>query len=213
MSAEFNDGSRFIAFVNAGIELMAIEAEELHEEGDLEALADLNANISTAFCSLAELYLTDLWYLTSLLMLYLIEPFSFSDVDDAENTCRALLEKAIQYDESNAQALQVCWFYSVGVNLVNQFVQSLGSYYISMEDPATALKYVQQSVALWFKPAEVSAEEDEYLAQLEVEADAEIGASTTVADTSEQVGHCFQRNGRDSIDCPAGSGVHHERGR
>jgi hypothetical protein len=54
----------------AGIELMAAEAEELHGEGDLEQLAAINESISTAFCSLAELYLTDLWSSPSLLHLF-----------------------------------------------------------------------------------------------------------------------------------------------
>ena len=45
----------------AGIEIMAAEAEELHEEGEEEQLLEMNANISVAFCALAELYLTDLW--------------------------------------------------------------------------------------------------------------------------------------------------------
>jgi hypothetical protein len=51
--------------IYTGIALMAQEAEELHEEGCLEELADLNQQISTAFCSLAELYLTDLWFVSA----------------------------------------------------------------------------------------------------------------------------------------------------
>jgi tetratricopeptide (TPR) repeat protein len=44
-----------------GIEIMAKDAEALADEGEMEELADLTQQISVAFCSTAELYLTDLW--------------------------------------------------------------------------------------------------------------------------------------------------------
>ncbi len=41
---------------------MTREAEALQEEGNVEELLALTQQMSTAFCTTADLYLTDLWY-------------------------------------------------------------------------------------------------------------------------------------------------------
>ena len=137
-----------------GIELMAAEAEALHEDGDEEQLAELNGHISAAFCSLAELYLTDLWCAPTHAACRLTP---CSEVDNASDTCRALLDKALQYEPDSVQALQL-----------------LGSYFVSMQDPDAALEHVRRAVALWLPEDDEEEEaEDIDVAALAREVDAE----------------------------------------
>jgi hypothetical protein len=75
------------------------EATALHEE------------ISAAFCALAELYLTDLWYPTWPVgsALRVPRPSALapcSEEDDAANYCVSFMEKALEYDPANIEALQ-----------------------------------------------------------------------------------------------------------
>ena len=58
---------------------------------DPEEIKGLHEDISAAFCSLAEVYLTDL-----------------CEEDEAQDTCLALMDKALAYDPTNIEALQVC---------------------------------------------------------------------------------------------------------
>ena len=57
-------GEEAASNLGRGIELLAAQAAEVAQDphGDGDELAAINRDIAEAFCSLAEVYLTDLWY-------------------------------------------------------------------------------------------------------------------------------------------------------
>jgi hypothetical protein len=101
------EGQAAVDAFTAGITLLHAELELLTanpgaaglSEAELAAhVAACSSEISTAFCSVAELYLTDL-----------------CDQDGAQEACINCAERALQFDPRNVQAMQVgpgagCWW-------------------------------------------------------------------------------------------------------
>eukprot|EP00043_Microstomoeca_roanoka_P004588 m.50623 g.50623 ORF g.50623 m.50623 type:complete len:402 (+) comp12561_c0_seq7:1471-2676(+) len=104
------------AFLGKGIELLAGELEEMADSAEPEEIQALQDQIATAFCSLAEVYLTDL-----------------CEVDEAQDMCLSLMQKALEYDDCNVQALQ-----------------TLASIHISLSEPEKAKEYLHRSLDLWW---------------------------------------------------------------
>ena len=69
-----------------GIEIMALSR---NQEKDETKIKELSRSISNAFCSVAELFMTDL-----------------CDEDDAEEECQKCIQEAIDADKENPEALQ-----------------------------------------------------------------------------------------------------------
>jgi hypothetical protein len=108
--AQLSQGQEAADFYKKGIELIIVEYEHQQSEMQLKpntsAKLDRNNNqydeddedgqtikpldISTAFCSLAELYLTDLCM-----------------EDNAEQTCKTYLDKSLEYEAKNPETLQL----------------------------------------------------------------------------------------------------------
>ena len=93
------DGQPAVDAFSAGITLLHAELEELmahpHDSGLDEAafsahVQACSAEISTAFCSVAEIYMSDLCH-----------------EEGAQEACIGCAEKALQYDPRNVQAMQV----------------------------------------------------------------------------------------------------------
>lgn len=68
-----------------------------------EELQLLNRQISIAFCSMAEIYLTDAWYIFIKL---LINNLLYSYEENAELECEKLLNQALLYDSNNPEVYQ-----------------------------------------------------------------------------------------------------------
>eukprot|EP00055_Hartaetosiga_balthica_P009246 m.36426 g.36426 ORF g.36426 m.36426 type:complete len:384 (+) comp6668_c0_seq4:106-1257(+) len=104
-------------YLGKGIELLASELEEFAQhETEEENIIEAQESIASAFCSLAEVYLTDL-----------------CEVEDAQETCLVLMQKALEYDPNNVQALQ-----------------TLASIHISMSEVDKARDYLYRSLELWW---------------------------------------------------------------
>lgn len=98
--AQLSSGIEAVNFYKKGVELMLIEfnkqsndknqpsTSKKDEEEESNGVNKLD--ISTAFCSIAELYLTDLCM-----------------EEDAENLCKFYLDKSIEYDPKNPETLQL----------------------------------------------------------------------------------------------------------
>ena len=75
---------------------LALKVQAAGEAADEDLIGTAqacSAEISAAFCSVAEIYLTDLCM-----------------EDAAQDTCISLVERALQYDPQNIQAMQVGCF-------------------------------------------------------------------------------------------------------
>lgn len=102
---------RFCLTLHGFIQL-AQQGEQYHDE-----VAQLHSDIAAGFCSLAEVYLTDLWCVGIFVEYMNVRPSSLpknmfslsfrSDVEDAQETCLTLMGKALEYDPHNPQTLQV----------------------------------------------------------------------------------------------------------
>ncbi|CAB3985880.1 probable assembly chaperone of rpl4 [Paramuricea clavata] len=95
---ELLEGEEAVECLKKGIEIMITEKETNEKENVSDSAGAVNTeheeitdrDISNAFCSLAEIYLTDCCF-----------------VEDAENSCKLYCEKAIEKDADNPDAYQV----------------------------------------------------------------------------------------------------------
>ncbi|XP_046846329.1 probable assembly chaperone of rpl4 [Xenia sp. Carnegie-2017] len=93
---ELLEGQHAVEYLKKGVELMINEKKCFEKEdtdnpcenSDIEKITD--RDISNAFCSLAEIYLTD-----------------FCLAEDAEASCKSYCNEAIQHDQNNPDAYQV----------------------------------------------------------------------------------------------------------
>jgi Tfp pilus assembly protein PilF len=145
--AQLSQGQEAADFYKKGIELILIEYNHQQQsesqsskpgtsaqlnakssQGDEEDEEDgqkiKSLDISTAYCSLAELYLTDLCM-----------------EDNADQTCKTFLDKSLEFDAKNPEALQL-----------------MASYWLSKEDLEQAKSSILCSVDQWM-PKYVEASE------------------------------------------------------
>lgn len=113
--AQLSSGIEAVKFYKKGVELMLIEFNKQSDKSnqpstskqDEEDEQDSNCvnklDISTAFCSIAELYLTDLCM-----------------EEDAENLCKFYLDKSIEYDPKNPETLQLLASYWLSKDDIDQ---------------------------------------------------------------------------------------------
>ncbi|RNA35938.1 putative assembly chaperone of rpl4 [Brachionus plicatilis] len=111
--AQLSSGIEAVNFYKKGVELMLIEfnkqsgdtnqpsTSKQDEDNDTNSVTKLD--ISTAFCSIAELYLTDLCM-----------------EEDAENLCKFYLDKSIEYDCTNPETLQLLASYWLSKDEMDQ---------------------------------------------------------------------------------------------
>eukprot|EP00730_Choanoeca_flexa_P000455 TRINITY_DN10203_c0_g1_i1.p2 TRINITY_DN10203_c0_g1~~TRINITY_DN10203_c0_g1_i1.p2 ORF type:complete len:369 (+),score=89.55 TRINITY_DN10203_c0_g1_i1:1953-3059(+) len=114
------DGQEAATMLSQGIQLLADHERTLSLKADTtdEDIASLHEDISAAFCSLAEVYLTDL-----------------CEEPEAQDTCLALMEQALNYAPSNVEALQ-----------------TLASIKISTQEPEEAKILLMRSLEYWWYP-------------------------------------------------------------
>ncbi len=140
--AQLSSGLEAVDYYQKGIHLMLIEYnkqsnkeeqkeekprgskdEEEDEEEEQDPRQVRKIDISTAYCSLAELYLTDLCM-----------------EEQADQMCKTYLDKSLEFDPLNPEALQL-----------------LASYCLSKEEIEQARQHVMSSVNIWMpKYLEVS---------------------------------------------------------
>eukprot|EP00049_Salpingoeca_infusionum_P017824 m.354513 g.354513 ORF g.354513 m.354513 type:complete len:339 (-) comp17039_c0_seq1:3839-4855(-) len=112
------EGEEAAAAIQQGLSILAVELDEMAaQKASEELILEKQQQISTAFCSLAEVYLTDL-----------------CEVDEAQSTCLALMEKALEYHPENVEALQ-----------------TLASIYMSTCQPDEARDALMRSMSLWWQ--------------------------------------------------------------
>lgn len=111
--AQLSSGIEAVNYYKKGVELMLVEfnkqssetnkpsTSKQDEEDDSNCVTKLD--ISTAFCSIAELYLTDLCM-----------------EEDAENLCKSYLDKSIEYDSTNPETLQLLASYWLSKDDIDQ---------------------------------------------------------------------------------------------
>uniref|UniRef100_UPI00398EB74A uncharacterized protein n=1 Tax=Pristiophorus japonicus TaxID=55135 RepID=UPI00398EB74A len=125
-------GQEAVQYFNKGIELMIKDYQQQKEMATQAASSDLDnaevtpQNISTAFCSVAEIFLTDLCL-----------------EDEASNKCKEALEKALEHDPDNPEALQL-----------------MASYLFSTEQQQEGKTFLMKSLKLWL-PSFQRAETDQ----------------------------------------------------
>ncbi|EDQ86039.1 uncharacterized protein MONBRDRAFT_33988 [Monosiga brevicollis MX1] len=137
---QLSSGQEAADMLSAGIQLMAeYEANVASKPGaDPEEIKGLHEDISAAFCSLAEVYLTDL-----------------CEEDEAQDTCLALMDKALAYDPTNIEALQ-----------------TLSSIHMSMSQPDQAWELLNRSLAVWWYPLNGDADQQGAGEAMDVDDDA-----------------------------------------
>jgi predicted Zn-dependent protease len=113
-------GTQAVRYFEKGI---AIMEKELSLNDD----AELRRQISSALCSLTEMYMTDLWCVDAVVKL----TTGVSDEQDAESRCEAYCNRAIQLDPTNAETLQ-----------------TLASVRISQSRPDEAIKLLHDAINL-----------------------------------------------------------------
>ena len=94
--AEFLAGLESVKAYNKGIELLISQKQASTNESEIQAIAK---QIASAHASIAELYMTDLWYIVGMLT-------HISFEEGAEAICEKSLQTALSVDPSNADALQ-----------------------------------------------------------------------------------------------------------
>ena len=129
--AQLSTGQEASDFYKKGIELMLVEYDKQESQPTTSKKSDKNNNeededeedsqkvrkidISTAYCSLAELYLTDLCM-----------------EDNADQICKSFLDKSLEFDSQNPEALQL-----------------MASYWLSKEDNEQAKQNILASIGIW----------------------------------------------------------------
>lgn len=94
--AEFLKGKNSLQAYKKGIELMTAQRQALLSVGNNTEADVLTKQIATAYASIAELYMTDLWYISIIV----------SDEENAEETCESSLKAGLSIDPTNADALK-----------------------------------------------------------------------------------------------------------
>ncbi|XP_077866417.1 uncharacterized protein LOC102807988 [Saccoglossus kowalevskii] len=117
------EGQQAVECFQKGIELM-LKGKEKENQGQKiegacacpdEDMSATDRDISKAYCSIAEIYLTDSCFEA-----------------DAEDRCKSSLDKAIEYNSNNAEALQL-----------------LSSYHLSKNNLQEAKDVLNKSLSLW----------------------------------------------------------------
>ncbi|KAG7469994.1 hypothetical protein MATL_G00134940 [Megalops atlanticus] len=119
---QIHTGMEAVQYFTKGIEVMlnALEESTQSAAGAAAALPDSDPavtakDVSVAFCSVAEIFFTDLCM-----------------EEGAADKCKEAIERALQYDPDNPEALQL-----------------MASYLFSTESPQDGKDYLMRSVALW----------------------------------------------------------------
>lgn len=87
-----------------GLELMLQYFQSLKSDAEREPFAN---QIAAVFCSMAEVYLTDLWYVQSASCACMQALMSASHVPNAETECSQLVGMALKYAPNSPEPLQL----------------------------------------------------------------------------------------------------------
>ncbi|XP_035260694.1 probable assembly chaperone of rpl4 [Anguilla anguilla] len=119
---QIHTGMEAVQYFSKGIEVMlnALEERTQSAEGAAAAVSDRDPeltgkDVSVAFCSVAEIFFTDLCM-----------------EEGAAEKCKEAIERALQYDPDNPEALQL-----------------MASYLFSTENVQEGREFLMRSVALW----------------------------------------------------------------
>ncbi|KAJ8411664.1 hypothetical protein AAFF_G00164720 [Aldrovandia affinis] len=119
---QIHSGTEAVQYFSKGIELMlkTLEQRTQSAEGAAAAVLDhepelTGKDVSVAFCSVAEIFFTDLCM-----------------DEGAEDKCKEAIEKALQYDPDNPEAMQL-----------------MASYLFSTNSVQEGREFLMRSVALW----------------------------------------------------------------
>eukprot|EP00035_Acanthoeca_spectabilis_P014685 m.284531 g.284531 ORF g.284531 m.284531 type:complete len:382 (+) comp16198_c0_seq17:895-2040(+) len=159
---QLTGGEDAVAAFTEAIRIMVGHLETLSSDGaaaaveeapDVDERAALVRDISSAFCSVAEIYLTDL-----------------CDDEGAEQACLDCLERALQYNPQCPQAMQ-----------------TMASVSLSLQQPDSAMDWMQQSMALWHNgaPGEAGGAEVDSGANQEVSYDFRINSAKILLELNQ----------------------------
>lgn len=90
---QLTDGKESLAHYTKGVQILCNLLQEQHglaAPSEESSVADLNRALSSAYCAMAEIYMTDC-----------------CDEEEAEQQCSELVQKSVQADPSNPEAFQV----------------------------------------------------------------------------------------------------------
>ena len=99
---QLSSGGEAVQYMEKGIQLML---KEHHSCSDGSSV--MSSDIATAYCALAEVYLTDSWLGEVVWWLFKSTLFSSSFADSADSECHRCCQKAIEYGPSNPEAYQL----------------------------------------------------------------------------------------------------------
>lgn len=102
---QMSSGDEAVQYMEKGLQLML---QEHQGDGSSSGSSVTSADIASAYCALAEVYLTDSWLGESFVLLYTTEScFFYSFADTADSQCHQCCQKAIEYGPSNPEAYQL----------------------------------------------------------------------------------------------------------
>jgi predicted Zn-dependent protease len=173
---QLESGLRAIEYYRQGIKLL-LQEKSLIEEGKIQGnVKEINKNIASALCSMAEIYLTDACF-----------------EENAENECEGLLKEALKIDPNNYETLQVYASFKISQQKPDEALIVLEQSYQQWKHIAEKLQnvddeHINSEIAI----ADSDSNPDELLPSIEFRIETaklflELGKNETAADILEYI--------------------------